>query len=152
MPSYVIHSCITWSCITWYFDTCCAEAWNVERLCMVQAEMSWKFRTFYNVFNIIRVPQVFSMSCDIPYSTNFGGFGGSLPIRQSFIHQKVVRSCELKYWMGFASANRQSFLRQYSCSPDSTKVLSLQNFELYSIYFALLSLRHAKCSTVYSIV
>ena len=27
---------------------------------------------------------------------NFGGFGGSLPIRQSFIRQKVVRSCELK--------------------------------------------------------
>jgi len=27
---------------------------------------------------------------------NFGGFGGSLPIRQSFIRQKVVRShCEL---------------------------------------------------------
>jgi len=23
---------------------------------------------------------------------NFGGFGGSLPIRQSFIHQKVVRT------------------------------------------------------------
>ena len=28
---------------------------------------------------------------------NFGGYGGSLPIFQSFIRQKVARSCELKY-------------------------------------------------------
>ena len=44
-----------------------------------------------------------------------------------------MRSCELNYWMGFASANRQSFLRQFSCSSNSAKVFSRQSFVLYGM-------------------
>jgi len=48
---------------------------------------------------------------------NFGGFGGSLPIHQSFIHQKVVRS----------QLNSERIL-------STAKVFSRQSFVLYGSF------------------
>jgi len=36
----VMYNDFTLSCTTWCFNTCCAEAWKVERLRVVQAEIS----------------------------------------------------------------------------------------------------------------